>query len=61
MASDSDLRVDVQGFIDQYPVGRFHLLVLGLCFAITAVDGFDTAAIGFIAPAIREGWGLSAA
>ena len=32
-----------------------------LCFLIVAIDGFDTAAIGFIAPAIKADWGLSPA
>jgi len=29
-----------------------QILLLGLCFLIVAVDGFETAAIGFIAPAL---------
>lgn len=29
-----------------------------LCFLVVAVDGFDTASIGFIAPAIRGEWAL---
>jgi hypothetical protein len=32
-----------------------------VCFLIVAIDGFDTAAIGFIAPTIRSEWELSAA
>jgi len=36
-------------------------VLLVLCFFIVAIDGFDTAAIGFIAPAIRADWGLSPA
>ncbi|WP_077038332.1 aromatic acid/H+ symport family MFS transporter [Pelomonas sp. KK5] len=34
-------------------------LVVALCFGIVAIDGFDTAAIGFLAPAIRAEWALS--
>jgi len=32
-----------------------------LCFLIVAIDGFDTAAIGFLAPAIRVEWNLTPA
>jgi len=40
-------------------VSATQLVTLLLCFFIVAVDGFDTAAIGFIAPAIRAEWGLT--
>ena len=33
--------------------------LLLLCFLVVAIDGFDTAIIGFIAPAIRAEWGLA--
>jgi AAHS family 4-hydroxybenzoate transporter-like MFS transporter len=51
---------DVQHFIDTLPFSRLQRLTLWLCFLVVAVDGFDTAAIGFIAPAIRAQWQLSA-
>lgn len=51
---------DVQHFIDTLPFSRLQRLTLWLCFLVVAVDGFDTAAIGFIAPAIRAQWHLSA-
>ena len=35
--------------------------LLLLCFFVVAIDGFDTAIIGFIAPAIRAQWGLAVA
>jgi len=53
--------VDVQAFIDSQPVAAFQWRILLLCFLVTAIDGLDTAAIGFIAPALREQWHLSAA
>ncbi|WXL27111.1 hypothetical protein WG219_06560 [Ectopseudomonas mendocina] len=58
MSSDSEQPVDVQDFIDQQPVGRFHLLLVALGFAITEVDVFDTAAIGFIARLFVKAWGF---
>jgi AAHS family 4-hydroxybenzoate transporter-like MFS transporter len=53
--------MDVQQFIDALPFSRLQRTTLWLCFLVVAVDGFDTAAVGFIAPAIREEWHLSAA
>jgi len=53
--------IDVQQFIDTHKLSWSQILILLLCFLIVAVDGFDTAAIGFIAPAMREEWHLSAA
>ena len=53
--------IDVQEFIDTHKLSWSQILTLLLCFLIVAVDGFDTAAIGFIAPAMREEWGLSPA
>jgi MFS transporter, AAHS family, 4-hydroxybenzoate transporter len=53
--------VDVQEFIDAQPLSRLQTLLLVLCFLVVAIDGFDTAIIGFIAPAIRAEWGLQIA
>lgn len=52
---------DVQQFLDTHPFSRYQKLILWLCFLIVAIDGFDTASIGFIAPAIRAEWGLTPA
>jgi AAHS family 4-hydroxybenzoate transporter-like MFS transporter len=51
--------LDVTSFIDRNRLSPFQVLTAALCFLIVAIDGFDTAAIGFIAPAIRELWHLS--
>ncbi len=53
--------IDVQDYLDALPLSRQQRMVLWLCFLVVAVDGFDTAAIGFIAPSIRTEWGLRAA
>ncbi|MDN0083771.1 aromatic acid/H+ symport family MFS transporter [Crenobacter sp. SG2305] len=53
--------IDVQQFIDTHPFSRFQKTILLLCFLVVLVDGFDTASIGFIAPAIRDEWHLSSA
>jgi AAHS family 4-hydroxybenzoate transporter-like MFS transporter len=55
------LSVNVTSFVDARKVSPFQILIVVLCFLIVAIDGFDTAAIGFIAPAIRAEWNLSPA
>lgn len=52
--------LNVQQFLDQHPFSSLQKRVLALCFLIVAIDGFDTASIGFIAPAVRAEWQLSA-
>jgi AAHS family 4-hydroxybenzoate transporter-like MFS transporter len=51
--------VDVQRFIDEHPFGRFQRLIFFMCFVIVLLDGFDTAAIGFIAPSLLTQWHLA--
>lgn len=52
---------DVQQFIDAQPFSFLQKRLLVLCFLVVAIDGFDTAAIGFIAPALRAEWHLAPA
>jgi MFS transporter, AAHS family, 4-hydroxybenzoate transporter len=46
--------VDVAGFIDQEPVGRFQIRLVLSCAAVLFLDGFDTQAIGYVAPALVQ-------
>src|SRR6202046_2253150 len=52
-------QVDVAEFIDQQPVGGFQIRLLLICAAVLFLDGFDTQAIGFAAPALAKEWGLT--
>src|SRR6478736_5879952 len=51
--------VDVADFIDQQPVGGFQMRLLLTCAAVLFLDGFDTQAIGYVAPALAKEWGLT--
>ena len=51
--------IDLVDFIDRQPVGGFHLRLLLACAAVLFLDGFDTQAIGYVAPALAKEWGLS--
>jgi MFS transporter, AAHS family, 4-hydroxybenzoate transporter len=53
--------VDVARFIDAQPVGGFQIRLLLICAAVLFLDGFDTQAIGFVAPALAREWGVSKA
>jgi benzoate transport len=55
----STAKVDVQQLIDSGRFTRYQFLIAFLCFIIIAIDGFDTAIIGFIAPSLRGEWHLS--
>ncbi|BBQ83125.1 MULTISPECIES: 3-hydroxybenzoate transporter MhbT [Enterobacteriaceae] len=54
-------RRELQALIDAAPIGAMQWRVIICCFLVVMMDGFDTAAIGFIAPAIRDHWQLTAA
>jgi AAHS family 4-hydroxybenzoate transporter-like MFS transporter len=39
-------------------LSRYQWLIFGLCFAVVLLDGFDTAAIGYLAPSLMAEWGI---
>jgi AAHS family 4-hydroxybenzoate transporter-like MFS transporter len=53
--------LDVQAFINAQPLSRYQWRVVILCFLIVFLDGLDTAAMGFIAPALSAEWGINRA
>jgi len=60
-AAPSPQILDVQAFIDSRPLSRYQWRVVLLCFLIVFLDGLDTAAMGFIAPALIQDWGIDRA
>ena len=53
--------LDVQSFINDQRLSRYQWRVVILCFLIVFLDGLDTAAMGFIAPALSQEWGIDRA
>src|SRR5882762_1601780 len=51
--------VDVAGYIDQQPVGGFQIKLLLTCATVLFLDGFDTTAIGYVAPSLAKEWALT--
>ncbi|KAK43829.1 MULTISPECIES: MFS transporter [Burkholderiaceae] len=53
--------MDVQDLLNSSRFSPFQWLIFAMCFLIVLMDGFDTAAIGFIAPSLVTEWHLSKA
>ena len=51
-------KVDIQQVIDDSSYSWFHWLLIVLGFLVLAIDGFDTAAMGYIAPTLSAEWGI---
>ena len=49
---------NVQTLLNNSPFSGYQWMIFALCFLIVLLDGFDTAAIGFIAPSLLSEWGL---
>ena len=50
--------IDLAEFIEAHPVGRRQIHLLLMCAAVLFVDGFDTQAIGYVAPELAREWQL---
>lgn len=50
--------IDLPAFIDAQPVGRYQIRLLLICASVLFMDGFDTQAIGYVAPEIARELGL---
>ncbi|NLU18393.1 MAG: MFS transporter [Serratia liquefaciens] len=50
--------LEIQSVINNSPFSRYQWLILVLCFLTVALDGFDTAIIGFIATSLVQDWGI---
>ncbi|RMS66883.1 Benzoate transport [Pseudomonas syringae pv. aceris] len=60
-SSPASSTLDVQAFINAQPLSGYQWRVVALCFLIVFLDGLDTAAMGFIAPALSQDWGIDRA
>ncbi|NOG72297.1 aromatic acid/H+ symport family MFS transporter [Roseicella sp. DB1501] len=53
--------LDIQAFLNAHPFSAYQWLIFALCFGVVLLDGFDTAAIGYIAPSLLAEWGVERA
>ncbi|KAG4076162.1 hypothetical protein HA402_006379 [Bradysia odoriphaga] len=56
MAHSTEL--NIQQAIDDSKFSLFHWTLIILGFLILAIDGYDTAAMGYIAPSVARDWGI---
>jgi len=52
---------NVQTVLNEHPFSGYQWVIFALCFFIVLLDGFDTAAIGYIAPSLLGEWGVAKA
>lgn len=50
--------IHIQTFLDTQPFSRFQWLLFTLCFLTVLLDGFDTGAVGFVAPSLLKEWSV---
>lgn len=48
--------LDVQTFVNSHKFSAFQWMIFAMCFLVVAADGFDAAAIGYVAPALIQQW-----
>ena len=49
----------VEDALDRSRFSGFQKAIFAMCFLIVLLDGFDTAAIGYVAPALVVEWGVA--
>ena len=53
--------IDVSALIEERPISGFQWRTLLVCLAVLFMDGYDTQAIGYVAPALVQAWHLDRA
>jgi MFS transporter, AAHS family, 4-hydroxybenzoate transporter len=48
------VEVNIASIVDRTPFGAYRTYIVGICFLIVLMDGFDTQVVGFTAPAISS-------
>ncbi|CCG87303.1 MFS transporter [Erwinia piriflorinigrans] len=56
---DSTATIDIRTLINQEALSRYQKRIIALSFAVVAMDGMDIALMGFIAPALKNAWGVT--
>lgn len=54
-----DRPMNVQTFLNENRFSAYQWAIFGMCFFVVLLDGFDTAAIGYIAPSLLKEWGIA--
>ena len=57
--SEQRVTIDVADIINRQSVTLFQIIVVALCATVVFLDGFDTLALGFIAPSLIRTWHIA--
>jgi AAHS family 4-hydroxybenzoate transporter-like MFS transporter len=52
-------RINIEQVIDDSKLGRSQFLIIVLCSICLIMDGFDVQAMGYVAPALIQDWGIA--
>jgi MFS family permease len=52
-------KTDVDSFLDGLKFSRFHLGILVLCTALTAIDGYELYVVGWVLPELAKDFGVA--
>ena len=50
---------DIKTLIDESPISRQQIVVIGLCLLMNMLDGMDVLVISYAAPVLAEDWGIA--
>ncbi|MCR6645359.1 MAG: MFS transporter [Terricaulis sp.] len=51
--------VDVNTFVDDLKLNRFHILILALCTTLMMIDGYELYVVGWVLPDLANDFGVS--
>jgi MFS family permease len=51
--------MDVDAFVDGLELGRFHILILGLCTLLMTIDGYELYVVGYVLPVLAQDFGVA--
>jgi len=61
MAGTGEKQVELEEFLDNLPISRFHIAILALCTILTAIDGYEIFVVGWVLPKLAEDFNISPA
>ena len=58
MAAVDGSRVELDEYLDNLKVSRFHIAILAICTLLTAIDGYEIFVVGWVLPKLAEDFGI---
>ena len=51
-------KINIGELLEESPIGPLQIRVFLLCMICLIMDGFDVQAMGYVAPAVVQDWGV---